>query len=985
MYFEDLIEKLNNFFKEKGVLIAQPYGVEVAAGTANPHTLFRVLGKEPYNVAYVEPCRRPADGMYGKNPNRLQHYYQYQVILKPAPAYNQELFLEMLEELGINVAQHDLRFVEDNWRSPSLGAWGIGWEVWLDGMEIAQYTYFQQVAGIDLEIPALEITLGLERLTMYLQEKDHYKDILWNKQVTYGDLFTQHEYYQSKFNYEDADIKRLKSLYTLIKDEAYEQIKHKNYWAAYDLVLKLSHIFNLLDARGAISYNQRVQSFKEMADITSQIAKLYLQERKKLGYPLSKKINKIDYIPKTITYTPHSKQKIETNREILAIELGFEELPVDFLKKFEELFTKEWLLDLLSKFNLTKVDVSLILTPLRIGVIIKNVPQKIKIEQKIIGPPVKIAYDRENNPSKALLSFMKRYNLTEDDLKVEDIKGTKKIVALVTKEVTIQKIAVALASEILGLIQKIPYKTMRWNQKRYQLVRPLRRIYAQYEDKTLSFTLLNAESNNITLAPRYIGPVLYRFDHASYYEAFVKEKLIASYKKRREIIVKSLIKKLKLTQDEIKELDDVITENVYLTEYPVPVTLILDKRYKKLPFEIIETVLRKNQKFIVVKKRSTVYYTLVSNHPNVKRLKNIIEGYNKVVKARLDDALMYYEQDLQKDLKKYREDLSKIPFSPASGSYKEKAERVAHLTKVLWKKYVTSRILESLKEALKLLKNDLATRLGQEYPELEGIIASAFAKKQRYSKKTAQILKEYVTVPTCEESLILAIADKIDSIVVLAQETDIDNIGNKDPFKLRKYIHELIILLTEIDMPLVKKIDLHEIIEITTDSIKKKVNIKTPAEKIKQLILTRLEIMFAEEVPSEWARAVVYNSENILSNKAKTLRFIKKLKDSEKQRILEVLKRVYNILKQTGFSDTLSIDPQLFETDSEKALFSFLRTKTTFEIDDVLTLADLLNRFFEETLVMHYDPNIRKNRIALLNNLNQRLTKILNIQKIWGT
>ncbi|GAB6065739.1 glycine--tRNA ligase subunit alpha [Aquifex pyrophilus] len=277
MYFQDIIMKLHKFWAEKGCLIWQPYDVEVGAGTMNPATFLKVLGKKPWNVAYVEPSRRPQDGRYGENPNRLQHYYQFQVILKPAPENPQEIYLESLEALGINPLEHDIRFVEDDWESPTLGAWGLGWEVWLDGMEITQFTYFQQAGGLDLEYISVEITYGLERIAMYIQDKDSVFDIEWKEGITYGDIFKRSEWEWSKYNFELADTDMLFKVYEFFERESKRLIEHELVMPAYDYLLKCSHVFNILDARGAISVQERARYIRRMNNLAREIAKLYLK------------------------------------------------------------------------------------------------------------------------------------------------------------------------------------------------------------------------------------------------------------------------------------------------------------------------------------------------------------------------------------------------------------------------------------------------------------------------------------------------------------------------------------------------------------------------------------------------------------------------------------------------------------------------------------------------------------------------------------
>ncbi len=288
MKFQEIILTLQKFWSEQGCILAQAYDIEKGAGTMNPSTFLRVLGPEPWHVAYVEPSRRPADGRYGENPNRLFQHHQFQVIMKPSPDNIQELYLESLAKLGINPAEHDIRFVEDNWESPTLGAWGLGWEVWLDGMEITQFTYFQQVGGVDVKPVSVEITYGLERLSMYIQGKENVYELEWAEGYTYGDVFHQNEVEQSTYNFELADVDLLFDLFDKYEKEAIRIITLGFVHPAYDYVLKCSHTFNLLDARGAISVSERTAFIGRVRNLAKLCAQCYLKQRKELGYPLLK-------------------------------------------------------------------------------------------------------------------------------------------------------------------------------------------------------------------------------------------------------------------------------------------------------------------------------------------------------------------------------------------------------------------------------------------------------------------------------------------------------------------------------------------------------------------------------------------------------------------------------------------------------------------------------------------------------------------------
>jgi glycyl-tRNA synthetase alpha chain len=289
MNFQDVIQALDRFWARKGCIVVQPYDLEVGAGTFHHHTLLKALGPEPWNVAYVQPSRRPTDGRYGENPNRLQHYYQYQVILKPSPMNVQQLYLQSMKVLGVDPLEHDIRFVEDDWESPTLGASGLGWEVWLDGMEITQFTYFQHAGSIELDPIPVELTYGLERIAMYLQGVDNVYDLKWNDHLTYGDVHHQQEVEQSTYNFEVADVTMLLDLFSKYEAEAKRTVEAGLVLPAYEFCLKCSHTFNLLDARGAISVTERTGYIGRIRNMVRLVAEAYVKQREAMGFPLIKK------------------------------------------------------------------------------------------------------------------------------------------------------------------------------------------------------------------------------------------------------------------------------------------------------------------------------------------------------------------------------------------------------------------------------------------------------------------------------------------------------------------------------------------------------------------------------------------------------------------------------------------------------------------------------------------------------------------------
>ena len=292
MNFQNMILTLQNYWAKQGCIMMQPYDLEKGAGTMNPNTFLRSLGPEPWKVCYVEPSRRPADGRYGENPNRLYQHHQFQVILKPSPDNIQELYLGSLKAIGIDPNEHDIRFVEDNWEATAVGAWGLGWEVWLDGMEITQFTYFQQVGGIECELETGEITYGLERLAMYIQEVDSVYDLKWNDEITYGDIFRKAEYENSVYAFEECDADMLFNLFDLYEKEALKLMERGLVVPSYDYVLKCSHAFNTLDARGAIGVSQRASFIGRVRTMARNVAGAYVKQREEMGFPLLKEGDK---------------------------------------------------------------------------------------------------------------------------------------------------------------------------------------------------------------------------------------------------------------------------------------------------------------------------------------------------------------------------------------------------------------------------------------------------------------------------------------------------------------------------------------------------------------------------------------------------------------------------------------------------------------------------------------------------------------------
>lgn len=972
MSFQELINALNNFWAKQGCLIGQPYGVEVGAGTGNPHTFFRVLGPEPYNVAYVEPSRRPTDGRYGKSPNRFQHYYQYQVILKPAPKFNQELFIESLIALGLDPRKHDIRFVEDNWESTPLGAWGLGWEIWCDGMEIAQYTYFQQMAGTPLEVPTLEITYGLERLAMYLQDVDHYKDLKWNDTTTYADIFERHEFWQATHNFETSTPDALKTLYTIYEKEVQQQLEQKNFWAAYDYQLKVSHVFNLLDARGMVSVSDRMAKFGQMSKNAKAISTMYLEEREALGYPLMKNVKPITYKPKmNETVGAHRKGKYQKN--IAMVELGFEELPASYLEEWSNQLTHAWFKQQLKSFGMTFRKAYLYLTPRRLVMKIVSPSKQGRVVKKVKGPMATIAYDNQGKPTPVLDGFLKKNELTLRNVRVSEENGKSVIVA--EKEIT-YALADVLQSITQALIETAPKtKWMIWEAGVPAFIRPLRWILAFHNDKKIPLQIWNVITGKTTQLPRYELPAEEKIQSAQQYFQFIRDNGILLSQKKR---IKRIHKEGNKHGQKIGNFDKIVAKNAFLTENPHAAAIELDSQYRVLPTELVTLILEKNQMYLMTQEKTHTWYHIIANHKRVH--KRIAYGNQKVAKARLDDGLFYFNQDAKKKLSDYDQDLGNIAFHPKAGSYQDKKLRIK---KILTQLYAMRNqvIPEKVQQALTLIKNDKASLLGKEFPSLEGVIGRAYAMRDGIDTATADLLATHYlplepngVVPQTTEAQLISLADKLDSLLTLAQVEKLPE-GNHDPFEIRKTVYRLLTLLLQ--MPGTTIADFIETSDLAGEN-------KTA---LKRYIDVRFELMLQEAgIPQLIAHNVALATSNDYALK---FAYAKKLStlisnDTEKIAVPDTFKRVLNILQKNDSEIEKMTLTSLVKTPNletqEKALLQFLETKNSVLLpEDLKQLTTLLEDYFAKITVIAPEKEVRVRRLATLAHVKDSIQKFFAI------
>ncbi|MFN2303513.1 MAG: glycine--tRNA ligase subunit alpha, partial [Anaerolineales bacterium] len=645
-YFQSIIMTLESFWAGRDCLIWQPYHAQVGAGTMNPATFLRVLGPEPWNVAYVEPSIRPDDGRYGDNPNRLQHFYQYQVILKPDPGNPQDIYLESLQALGIDPAKHDIRFVEDNWQQPAIGAWGLGWEVWLDGQEITQFTYFQQCGGMDLDPVSVELTYGLERIAMILQDVHHFKDIQWSPQRTYGDVNLMGEREHSTYYFDIANVEGVRNMFEFYEQEAQRAIDAGLVLPAHDYVLKTSHAFNILDARGAVGVTERQALFKRTRELARQVAQAYVEQRQQAEFPW-----RIDAGIREIQNKIITSYEVPFTEAPFLLEIGTEELPYsDLASALTQLEAS--VPDLLEDLRLAHGAIRILGTPRRLIVLIKDLAAVQEDQVQVLkGPPADRAFDQDGKPTRAAEGFAQSKGVKVDDLIVEEIDGGSYVVARLEEkgQAAYEMLSVALP-ELIAAIRFT--KSMRWNESGIAFSRPIRWLLALHGDLHIPFSYAGIASDQETWGLRFEVPKKWNVSSPQDYLSKMASQGILLSPEERKLAIKNQADALAAEiGGQIPEDPDLLDEVANMIEKPTAFRGEYDKSYLDvLPPEVLISVMKKHQRYFVVE---DLHGNLLPNFIGVRNgsaahLENVVNGNEQVILARFDDAVFFVKKDLQK-------------------------------------------------------------------------------------------------------------------------------------------------------------------------------------------------------------------------------------------------------------------------------------------------------------------------------------------------
>ena len=994
--FQQAIARLEQFWGEHGCLIWQPYSEKVGAGTANPATVLRVLGPEPWNVAYVEPSFRADDGRYGENPNRMQYFYQYQVILKPGPDNPQELYLESLEALGLNRREHDIRFVEDNWESPPLGAWGLGWEVWCDGQEITQFTYFQQAGGLALDPISVELTYGLERLMIPIQGVRSVWDIDWDGTRTYGEILRPSEVEYCKYNFDHANVDRLKAMYDLFEAEARDLIAAGLVIPAHDYVLRCSHTFNLLDARGAVGVTERAHYFARMRDLAHHVSAAYVAQREEMGHPwLTQQESK-------------PKRKVTKENEPLTgattflLEIGTEELPaIDLDASLDQLRTA--MPKLLNKLRLAYNSVRVLGTPRRQAVLVQDLaPRQADVEQVVKGPPAKIAF-RDGQPTRAAEGFAHKLGVRVSDLRVQAMDGGEYVVA--PKVERGRPTGEVLAEQLPNLIAGIHFnKSMRWNKSGVSFSRPIRWLVALLGDRVVSFEYAGLTSGRVTRGLRPMGSPEIEIQQAeNYLRLMAESQILVDPDERQRSIAAQIGALAKEAGGAIPDDPALLAEVTNLVECPTALRGTFEETYLKLPRDVLITVMRKHQRYFpVVSKNASIdspagllpYFIAVRNGDEL-HLDKVQHGNEEVLRARFADAAFFYEADIKKPLEDYLPRLDTLTFQERLGSVGDKVRRLEKLSHPIGEMTnLSSSEAATAARAAHLAKADLVTQMVVELTSLQGIIGEHYALASGEPPAVATAIREHYlprfsgdALAQTASGVALGLADRLDSLIGLFA-VDLKPTGAADPFGLRRAALGVVQTLVGHEM----RFDLHAGLRAAAALFSSPVAEQALNDAL-DFIVERLRVVLREAghrydvvdaILAERGHDPYLATQSVADLGDWVIR-------DDWMDLLNAYARCVRIVRDQP--QLYNLNPAAFVEDATRALYRAYegvaaRVGPENSPTELLTafqpIIPTINRFFDDVLVMAQDRTLRENRLALLQQIAALTAGIADLRVLEG-
>lgn len=997
--FQQVILRLQQFWADYGCTLWQPHSEKVGAGTYNTATVLRVLGPEPWNVAYVEPSYRPDDGRYGDNPNRMQMHFQFQVILKPEPGNPQEVYLKSLEAIGIDRNRHDLRFVEDNWESPALGAWGLGWEVWLDGQEISQYTYFQQAGGFQVDPVAVELTYGLERIVVALQHVRSVWEIDFDGTSTYGDILLRSEVENCIYDFEVGDVERLNQMYNLFEAEARACLGKGLVIPAHDYVLRCSHTFNLLDSRGAIGVTERAKYFARMRALSRDVAKAFVSQREALGHPLLKYLKKPELSPLPAL----DAARLGDAPQTLLLEIGVEELPhgdlTDALAQLQVAVPK-LLADLRLDYGAIRIEG----TPRRLVIGVQAVaPRQPDRESIVKGPPASRAFGADGKPTQAAEGFARGRGVAVNDLQVREIDGGQYVVAVVQE--TGRSAGEVLVEALPGLVSKLSFaKSMRWNASNVTFSRPIRWFVALLGDVVLPFEYAGVQSGRTSRGLRQYGSPDIEIPHADQYGKLMADaKIVVDVAQRRQLIRQQIEALAAEAGGVIPDDPALLDEVTDLVELPTALRGSFETDYLKLPADILISVMKKHQRYfpIVDQKGKLLPYFVAVRNGDEQNLPVVRLGNEDVIRARFADAAFFYKADTKQHLGCFLPRLDTLTFQERLGSMLDKVRRIEKLAPRVGEMLgLAPAELIVVHRIAELCKADLATQMVVEMTSLQGIMGREYARLSGEPDAVAEgIFEHYLprfandVLPASMPGLVVGLADKLDSLVALFA-VGLQPSGTKDPFALRRAALGIVQVLLSKQV----RLDLRKAIEMAVETLPKGIlGDVALREGVQAAVLDYIAQRLRGVLLEEGLRydvidaALAERSYDPALARQTAVDLIRWVERDDWTELLNAYGRCARIMRGEGKPG--EFNPRAITEDVTSHLYDALRVAQS-TISEQRTVGEVLravqklvpdiNAFFDRVLVMDPDPAVRQNRLALVQSIVSLTDGVVDLSLLEG-
>jgi glycyl-tRNA synthetase len=961
----------------------------------NPETFFRVLGPEPWSVAYVEPSRRPGDARYGDNPFRLYKHHQFQVILKPSPADVQEVYLASLRVLGIDPRRHDVRFEEDNWESPTLGAQGVGWQVMLDGMEITQFTYFQQAGGLEIRPVAAEITYGMERICMFLNNADSIYDLPWNNRIRYRDVRHREEVEFSRYAFEAADTAALGGLFAGSEAEARRLVQAGLILPAYDACLRCSHYFNLLEARGAVSVTERTGYILRVRALAVACAKAYVEQRREMGFPLGQLAD-----PAPRAARPARLRGRPRNDFLL--EVGCEEIPAAMLPGARD--------SLASSLRRTLEDRGLAAsgcrgycTPRRLAVLLTGLParQKDRTEQ-VVGPPARAAFDATGAPTPAAVGFARAQGIEPSALKRVstprgEYVGHEKLIRGRSGPEILQEVVPEVV-RALGFP-----KTMRWENQPLSFVRPIRWLAALWNDQVLPVAVAGVSSGRRSFGHRALGNRQVRLRQARDYAGALKKAGVwADDVLRRKSIVAALGRGTAAARGTLLRHEGTLEEVTHLVEAPLVLAGGFDSSFLALPREILLATMRHHQKYFgIVDRRGALlprFLAVADQHADRGGI--IRHGNERVLRARLDDARFFWGEDRKIRLEERAGRLRGILFHDKLGTMTQRVERLRALAPEL-----AGQLKEvdpaSLERAVMLCKLDLTSEMVKEFPELQGIMGGIYAREQGEREEVCEAIYEHYRPASLDEETpraplgcALSIVDRLDTLAALFAVGEAPT-GSRDPFGLRRTGQGLVKILLDralhlpLDTLLAKAMEVVELQEAPIVGSR-----RDRLQALGEFIRGRVRFIL-EQAGHRFDlvnAALASGGLDPLDVRLRVAALESLREDANFAAISLSFKRIRKILAQAA--QEVSLDPGALREEAERRLYERLsearqrlgelvaRRDYVQALQILAALRPPIDLFFDKVLVMDKDPVLRRSRLGLLRALSEMFLSLADFSEV---